>query len=204
MTQLLDQSTDSSFEKAKRLYKEGANAKPYAVLQLQWPLDIGLKSGQGLVGETSEGVRVSGTILGDYERGASQIAFLYKASVHQCTVGASSNPTLRGCLQPAGSLAVVAGAGNNSTTLSYTYYPRIQNMNRLSLQKFSLSAKEKMHPFKIYSLFVAYYGNYSYADHWIKAAFKGDRTDLENGNANFRKYGYAGRSGEAVSFVMFH
>jgi hypothetical protein len=197
MGQHLTRGTDESFAKAKRIYQEGANAKPYAILTLQKPLELDLNDGWLVAGETPEGSTVTATILGDYPAGTAQIAVIYNGSTQDCSVGASSYPEVRGCLKPAGSVFV---RDLQDLALPYTYNPVEDNQNRMSLQKFSTHAKEKMYacddcPFRLYSQYVDYYGSFSYADHWIQAAFDGSNTDLDNGNGNFEYYGYAARAG---------
>ena len=34
--------------------------------------------------------------------------------------------------------------------------------------------------------YVDYYGNYSYADEWVQAAFDERKTNFDNGNGNFQ------------------
>jgi hypothetical protein len=207
MSTHLSQGTEESFEDAKHLYEQGANAKPYALLELQMPLNIPLMNGSDLVGETPDGSKVVGTILGNYEIGATDIGFLYKAFTQHCAVGASLHPEVWGCLKQAGALAALSGTGDTLTTLYYTYNPTVHNKNRLSIQRFSTTAKAKMNdcdgscPFHLYTQFVNYYGSYSYADDWIQAAFEGHSTDLEAGNGNFKNYGFAGRSGKFGSLI---
>lgn len=197
MGEHLARGTDKDFEKAKGVYEEGANAKPYAILSLQKPLEVDLKNGMVVAGETPTGLTATGTILGDYPPGASQIALIYSAGTQDCSVGASSYPVVQGCLKPAGSIFV---QDLQSVTLPYTYDPIEDNQNRMSLQKLSTHAKDKMYacehcPFWLYSHYVNYYGSFSYADQWIQAAFDGGKTSLDKGNGNFQYYSYGARAG---------
>jgi hypothetical protein len=197
MGQHLTRATDESFAKAKRIYQEGANAKPYAILTLLKPLELDLKDGWNVAGETPKGSTVTGTILGEYPAGATQIAVIYNGSTQDCSVGASSYPEVQGCLKPAGSVFL---QDVRDEALPYTYNPVEDNQNRMSLQKLSTHAKQKMYacddcPFPLYSQFVNYYGSFSYADHWIQTAFDGSNTALDNGNGNFEFYGYEARKG---------
>lgn len=87
--------------------------------------------------------------------------------------------------------------------MDYTYNPSKDNLSRLSLQKLSSKAKEKMNeceycPFDLYMRYVDYYGNYSYADEWVQAAFEERKTDFKNGDGNFKHYEYAGRAGTSL------
>lgn len=94
--------------------------------------------------------------------------------------------------------------------LWYTYNPSKDNQNRLSLQKLSTKAKQKMHecehcPFDMYTRYVDYYGNYSYADAWVQSAFEGSKTDFDRGDANFKHYDYTGRAEVIkVGTVLLH
>eukprot|EP00980_Cylindrotheca_fusiformis_P014668 scaffold3987_cov134-Cylindrotheca_fusiformis.AAC.18 len=193
----LSRFTEQDFRKARKVYEEGANAKPYAILTLQRGLESELKSGWYVAGQTANGDTITGSLLGNYPVGASQIAVIYGAEVYDCSVGASYYPIVEGCFKSAGSIFVHE---MQDAPIPYTYDPLEDNQSRMSLQKLSTHAKEKMFacddhcPFWLYSSFVEYYGNFSYADHWIQAAFEGGTTNLDEANGDFRHYGYPARA----------
>merc|ERR1712151_161365 len=86
--------------------------------------------------------------------------------------------------------------------LHMTMIQRKKNVNERTIQGFSTSAEEKMYrcdncPYATYRKFREYYGAFDYADKWINAAFDGTSTKFTRGNANFARYGFAGRT-EAI------
>jgi hypothetical protein len=89
-----------------------------------------------------------------------------------------------------------------STALNYTYNILQDNINGRTIKGFSSLAKETMYtcvpncPFDDYRKFAMYYGEFDYADQWVTAAFDGRATDFDNGNADFRIYGEAGKIGK--------
>jgi uncharacterized protein YcnI len=68
---------------------------------------------------------------------------------------------------------------------TYTYDQRIDNMNSRTLQGMSKTAETRFlvadQYFEEYQQFVDYYGDYDYADKFIKAADTATNTDFENG-----------------------
>ena len=47
-----------------------------------------------------------------------------------------------------------------------------------------------------YKKFRDYYDVFDYANQWVQAAFSGSSTSFKNGNADFSKYSYDGRTGK--------
>mmetsp|Transcript_33646 Transcript_33646/g.81553 ORF Transcript_33646/g.81553 Transcript_33646/m.81553 type:complete len:577 (+) Transcript_33646:1438-3168(+) len=194
----LKEGSEESFVKAKRVYEEGAHTKPFAILTLLAPLEIELKNGDLVAGETPNQDTIAGTVIGDHPIGSMQLAIIYNASTRDCSVGASWNPQTQGCFKPAGSIFLKDREG---IAIPYNYDPEEDNQNRMSLQKLSTHAKHQMYvcndedcPFRLYARYVEYYGNFTYADHWIQAAFNGGRTDLADSNGNFEHYGFEARA----------
>ncbi|CAJ1967370.1 unnamed protein product [Cylindrotheca closterium] len=194
----LKDGTEESFVKAKRIYEEGAHTKPFAILTLLAPLEIELKNGDLVAGETPNQDTVTGTVIGDHKIGSLQLAVIYNASTRDCSVGASWNPQTQGCFKSSGSVFL---KDRDGIAFPYNYNPEEDNQNRMSLQKLSTHAKQQMYvcndgdcPFRLYARYVDYYGNFTYADHWIQAAFNGGRTDLADSNGNFEHYGFEARA----------
>lgn len=52
-------------------------------------------------------------------------------------------------------------------------------------------------PYRTFEKFREYYGFFDYADKWVNAAFKGEGTNFQRGNANFVRYGFKGKA-EAI------
>ena len=103
-----------------------------------------------------------------------------------------------GCFAPTGKLTI------GGIKVAYDYEVEEENLNGRTIAGFSLGAKKKMYdtdhgcagcPYPEYSAFVDYYGNYEYADDWIKAALAGKATPFQGaGNADFSKFGFIGRA----------
>lgn len=233
----LQEGTEESFVKAKRVYEEGAHTKPFAILTLLAPLEIELHTGDKVAGETPTGETVSGTVLGDFAIGSLEIAVIYNASTRNCSVGASWNPQTEGCkrtftlclvtyithqigslcftfvsslsfagFKPSGSVFL---KDRNNIPLPYNYNPVEDNQNRMSLQRLSTHAKDLMYvcnegncPFHLYAQYVDYYGNFTYADHWIQAAFNGGKTNLDAFNGDFQHYGFEARAGRLTLYTF--
>ena len=105
-----------------------------------------------------------------------------------------------GCFAPKGKLTI------GGIKVGYEYDVEEENLNGRTIAGFSLGARKKMYdtkncagcPYPEYSAFVDYYGNYEYADDWVKAALAGKETPFQGaGNADFSKFGFIGKA-EAV------
>ncbi|KAG7346339.1 low iron-inducible periplasmic protein [Nitzschia inconspicua] len=202
MEQQLALGTDQSFATAKNIYTNGAHSKSVASVTLNSGLLNAIPAKTPVSGRSASGQEVVGTTLEDYPAGATTIEIQYntisiQAQYVGCQVGGSPTPNLQGCFAASGTLNI-EGEG----TFTYTYTPESDNKNKRTLQGFSLQSKEKMYdcpncPYATYAKFYTYYGAHDYADKWVMAAFDSQSTSFSNGNANFRQYGFEGRS-EAI------
>lgn len=75
--------------------------------------------------------------------------------------------------------------GSVYANFTYTYDQRIDNMNTRTLQGMSTTAETRFllanKYFEEYQQFVDYYGDYDYADKFVKAADAETSTDFKNG-----------------------
>lgn len=197
----LAKRTEAGFQTARDIYTKGGHSKSVAMIALNSPLSSNIEIGTLVTGENAKGQEVLGKVYADYLKGTSTIGIQYKTTDIQksyvdCQVGALPTPNTNGCLAASGTLNLkIDGA---DTTLSYTYDPAKNNVNKRTIQGFSTSAEEKMFrckncPYKTYRKFKDYYGVFDYADEWVNAAFEGRTTKFIRGNAQFGKYGYDGK-----------
>jgi hypothetical protein len=92
-----------------------------------------------------------------------------------------------------------------ASAASYTYDPATGNTNDRTLQYFSSTANEKMrhesstsNPFyDSFVKFLNYYGDATYGDKWVTAAYNGESTGFSSGrgDANFASLGLGARAG---------
>lgn len=193
--------TDVSFERARRVYEEGGHSKSVAMVKLSSPLTSGLKKATAVSGKNDDGAAVYGKLYEDYPNGSTTIGIQYKTTDNQksyvgCQVGGLPKQNTAGCLSSSGTLSI------DGTKVQYSYDPKTANINKRTIQKFSTDSEAKMYrcencPYDTYRKFREYYGHFDYADKWIQAAFDGRSTELSNGNANFVRYGFKGRT-EAI------
>ena len=111
-----------------------------------------------------------------------------------------------GCFGPTGQIHI------GGIKLEYDYDIEEENVNGRSIAGFSLGAKKKMYdtkscagcPYPEYSAFVDYYGNYEYADDWIRSALTGKATPFQGtGNADFTKFGFIGKAEAAKKGMTY-
>jgi len=192
----------ASFDKARRVYEEGGHSKSVAVVKLTTPLTSGLAKFTAVSGQNADGGPVYGSVHDDYPNGSNIIEVQYKTIDQQssyvgCQVGGLSKPNLDGCFSPSGAFSI------DGVSLEYSYDPKTQNVNKRTIKGFSTSAEQKMYrcgptcPYATMKKFREYYGFFDYADKWINAAFDGEATALERGNANFARFDFEGRA-EAI------
>jgi Low iron-inducible periplasmic protein len=153
-------------------------------------------------GTAIDGSQVVGKAYEDYPAGSSAFGIQYQTSDSQsnyvnCQVGGLSVPNTQGCFEATGNVTI-EGAGS----VGYTYNPLTDNNNGRTIQGFSTEADEKMNtcancPYKTFKMFRDYYGASDYADKWVTAAFAGEATNFNNGNADFSLYSCAGQQ-EAI------
>lgn len=198
-------ATSDSFAQAKKIYNEGGHSKSYAQVTLDAPgLTSAVKKKDPVTGdaEGGNGFSVEGTAYSDTPAGSTTFKVLYKVSdtdqdTHvRCKVGAlvQSDQKTDDCLVASGSLTV------GGKTYPYSYNVGEDNNNGRSIAGFSTSAESKMLkdcpgcPYKEYKKFYDYYGQADYAHQWVTAALDGTSTNFNQGNADFSKYGFTGRT----------
>jgi len=200
MEEQLAIKTDDSFAAAQKIYEQGGHSKSHAVVKLATPLSAAIAADAEITGKTADGSEVMGKAYDDYEAGADELKVKYatsdiQASYVNCQVGGlpADKVNTAGCLAPTGTLNI---AGND---YDYTYDPATDNNAGRTIQGFSTGAKKKMYecgdrcPYTDYKYFYDYYGSHTYADDWVTAALDGTDAGLDNGNADFSKYGMDGR-----------
>jgi len=193
--------SDVSFEKARDVYNDGGHSKSVAIVNLSAPLTRGLPKYSAVSGKGQDGLTIYGKLFDNYPNGISTIEIQYKTTDSQktyvgCQVGGLPKPNFKGCFAPTGTLEI------DGEAVSYTYDPKIQNVNKRTIRKFSTTAEDKMYrcencPYRTFKKFREYYGFFDYADKWVDAAFDGAGTKMGRGNANFARYGFKGRA-EAI------
>lgn len=202
METLLATGTEQSFAQALKVYTDGGNSKSVASITLSSPLTALLPIDTPVSGTNEDGDEVAGRTYEEYSVGTSVIEVQYQTSDIQesyvgCRVGGNPDPLTDGCYVASGDMTI-EGVG----PVQYTYNPLVDNINKRTLQGFSLQAQEKMYqcencPYRTYEKYYDYYGVHDYANQWVLAAFGGTKTSFDNGNADFSRYGYEGKT-EAI------
>lgn len=111
-----------------------------------------------------------------------------------------SNPCPRSGLNSTGSITPEGAA-----SAKYTYDPSTGNTNARTLQYFSSTAEERMRHeglsskpyYDSFLKFVNYYGDATYGDMWVLAAFNAKSTGFSSGrgDADFSSLGVEARAG---------
>jgi len=196
--------TDASFANARAIYEDGGHSKSYAAVSLAAPLSAGVSKSTTISGTTEDGGPVNGKAYADYAAGDTEIRVQYITSDIQdshvgCQVGALSLPgvdeaIVDGCLANVGKISI------DGSEYDYSYDMMTDNNNGRTIQGFSTAAESKMFngckgcPYDAYVDYYNYYGEFDYANQWVLAAYEGGETSFKNGNADFSKYGFTGRS----------
>jgi len=194
-------ANDESYAAALAVYQDGAFSKSVAVVTLNAPLAVDVSKGTPIIGVSADGTVVQGKAYEDNAAGATEILIQYKTTDSQknyvgCQVGANPEPNIEGCFAPSGSMTVELDGG--AATVTYTYTPLENNINKRSLAGFSTGAQKKMYecatcPYATYEKYYDYYGEYDYANQIVLAAFEGSKTNFKNFNNDFGLYGFDGR-----------
>ena len=189
---------------AMAIYEQGAFSAPYAKLTVD-PLTSGLFEGDIVSGLTESFEEVKATVIMGYPQGSEIIRVKYHAN--DCLVGANPDPLTNGCFAESGRL-VVAGVSQN---INYTYSILEDNLNEISFQKLSADKKYattywcKNCNSADFTAFFKYYGIYGYAHEFVRAATSGTKTDFDNGDADFSKFGEVGRNEAfAMGVLVLH
>jgi hypothetical protein len=95
--------------------------------------------------------------------------------------------------------------GSNAAAVGYTYDPLTGNTNARTVQYFSSTANERMRQdgdssksfYESFQKFADYYGDATYGDKWVTAAFNAGTTSFSSnrGDADFSSFDYAARAG---------
>ena len=127
-------------------------------------------------------------------RSQTNLLTAHRIALHYSLVGQEDTS---GCFAPTGQIRI------GGIKLEYDYDIEEENVNGRTIAGFSLGAKKKMYdtkscagcPYPEYSAFVEYYGNYEYADDWVRSALTGKATPFQGtGNADFTKFGFTGKA----------
>jgi len=193
--------TTSGFDKARLIYEQGGNSKSYAEIKLTGGLSDAIEKGDEIIGTGINGDEVRGTAYTNYAKDSRTIKVVYKISDMQekwvmCRVGAlqEEGRVTSGCLDQAKQIKI--GSANYDFSYDYT----VDNKNGRTLKGFSTSVQSKMIvcdpgcPFVDAEMFADYYGRPDYGDHWVESAFNGEKTSFVNGDADFTKFGFTGKT----------
>ena len=196
------------YDAALAVYTGGGHSKSYAALTLQSGLPAALSKGDPLSGTDQDGLPVAGKAYAAYAAGATEIRFQYITSDFTTSSGGTSDANRHvGCFvgglssQTSPYVPVTGGClgtppfSITSPTLGPLAVSAIEHKNGRDVEGFSTAAQAKMYdscpgcPYDEYKKFYDYYGDYMYADTWVKAALQGSATSFTNGNVDFSTSG---------------
>ena len=184
---------------ALQMYENGGFSQSIARLHLVSPdpPSMAIPEGTKVVGRTSEGLEIKGTLLETaiWYADTDEVVLLveYEATMEQtsyCHVGGltvTNSHETDGCFSSDGTIKILDfQEGAPVYEYTYTYEPVEDTYNGRTFQ--SLSTRMEMTDSKHQAKFIEYYGSQYYADQWIQAAVNGTRTDFLQGNADFSAY----------------
>lgn len=203
---------------AKLVYEQGGHSQSYAVLNMTAIAgSYAFESGSNVWAHNNNGMQVKGTLLNDVawestENETYQISVLYATGQGyvNCQVGAlylSSQASLDNCFAASGTvrIAPLGGARSQGHDFPYSYNVRVANMNGRTLRQLSINAASVMRDpagsfFDDFQLFLNYYGQPDYGDHWIESALAKNTTNFRSGlgNADFSQLASRYGQGEAI------
>jgi len=201
LMEALDNEDSSGFNNALSIYKNGGNSKAIARVGLMTNLPKNIAEKSSMVGYNEENDEINFTLFKTADQGTLQLHLRYDTITvqeyyNQCRVGSlqPSDRITSGCLKSTGVLK-----DKNGAEYKYSYATNSDNYNARTLQYFSKEMEYKMLncvncPYKDANMFAKYYGEADYGDKWINAAFKGQKTLFDHGNADFSLWGYSGRA----------
>jgi len=213
MEEQLSVGSEGSFEKAWNIYSRGGHSRSVAIISLEVPLTRGMAKNTPVSGVAENGLTVTGTLFDNYPNGISTIEIQYTTTDSQesyvgCQVGGLPDPRLDGCFARNGTLVA------DGMIFNYSYDPKIMNINKRTIRRFSTSAEKEMFrcekcPYVTFKKYKEYYQDFEYADAWVDAAFDGDWTKMSHHNAFFGNYGFKGRAaaiktGTAIMSIWMH
>lgn len=192
-----------SLSEAYKLYQEGANSNPYAVLDLAQGLSSRMTEGTPVVGVGQNGEETRGALWMDAEEGDDELLVAYEVT--------DSHETPTGCRVAAGILFAqdfekcFVELGNvtiGEEQYAYSYDLLEGNFGGQSLMELALDTEQHRIDSEpqgeFYDdmwLFNDYYGTPEYADTLVTAAFEGDDAGLDRGNMNFEGMAESVRAG---------
>jgi len=159
-----------------------------------------------VLGNNTRGDTVQGRLVNDVTLGGDvdDVVFIeveYEGNQDEesplnCRVGGlvvDDSGSHEGCFANTGSITILdlLTIGSPTYECDYEYDVNEDNVNGLTLQKFSEQAEGEMWkcgdncPYEDYAKFVRYYQHFDYADAWIQKSFDGGVTDFKLGNADF-------------------
>jgi hypothetical protein len=216
---------------AERLYQKGGHSLSVATVLLEEPFPRSYSARTVVLGITTEGEVIRGSLRSDVSAGSFFIEFLYPVSAERelskCQVGENFLPVFEGCkfhfsnddsyfdcfrlhkihcvagLQAFGELII----GGDENVL-YSYDLNENNNSFRSIQGLSTRAEDVLQscdscPFPTYQKFVSFYGNFTYADQFVSAAFSGASTGLRSSAVDFSSLGLLARAGKSQTEELF-
>ena len=203
----------SDYATAKAIYSTGAHSKPSAVCTLVSPTALGAAVAKKakISFTTNNGDTPSGKAYAAYAATDTAITFTYPVSDSQvqdptttCYVGgmAAADQKVNGCIATGTGSGTAAGDSQFTIDgISGTFTATCVNRGKRTLQGFSTGAQAKMYdcpsdttktyangcPYTSYKPYYDYYGDYSYADSLVTAAFDKTATPTTwtNGKQDF-------------------
>eukprot|EP00525_Craspedostauros_australis_P010634 CAMPEP_0198112488 /NCGR_PEP_ID=MMETSP1442-20131203/4332_1 /TAXON_ID= /ORGANISM="Craspedostauros australis, Strain CCMP3328" /LENGTH=570 /DNA_ID=CAMNT_0043769279 /DNA_START=270 /DNA_END=1982 /DNA_ORIENTATION=+ len=204
ISEQLDRESLTGFVTAETIYSKGGHSKPYAVVNLKNGLAKAILAGTTCLGTSINSQAAKMTVMHDYKIGDNQMELAYdyddddSHQASKCQVGGLVDPSFDGCLREDSDIYIATDG-----TYDYFYNKTVDNKNSDSIQRFSLDAKQHMAdctmgcPFREYTKFVTYYGDYEYANSWLIAALNEGETDFTHGDADWTSF-----AGESLSLVV--
>lgn len=217
----------SKLSKALNVYKDGGHSMSYASLTVRHPNPpASYPKDTQIFGVTPLGSAVSGSLMEDVSWHKNNtvgvnVKILYHTSDVQeryvgCQVGGLftfSEANHDGCFNDTGVLTFIeeGKAVVEAKKLHYEYNIRLDNNNGRTLQTLSTAANVTMRKggesclicpyYEDFLKFKEYYGDTTYADKWIMAAFNAHSTEFSSGrgNADFSTFQHKTSLAEAIS-----
>ena len=196
---LLAKKTNEAFSSAKAIYNNGGNSKSYARVTLTPALAGPLAKGTRITGRSTDGIEIAGMAYNSYDAGTKEIFVQYATTIIQSSYVGCQVGSLVESINTEGCFAAEGDFDISGTQYAYVYNMGADNKNGRTIAGFSTEAGDKMGlncpgcPYTDFAYFEKYYGADDYAHQWVTAAFAGESTSFDNGNADFSQYGFDGR-----------
>ena len=202
----LQEETDEGFQKALKIYQQGAYSDPFTLITVQDGLPFDISKGTTLTGVDNEGRHTIVTVaFSSYKAGASQIEIAFRGET-PCRMSGIPVPELNGCLESDGEL-VVEGRPEK-IRYSYTLtdirnYHTIENLSRNAHSKFRPHGNTHATYFKDFQKQVDFFGSPDFADQIIKAAFNGGKYVGQHMALDFSQFSLRARRSIIVHTAAF-